>query len=227
MTGTLDSKIEIKFGDQRVQLRGDGSAFLPDEHILLVADLHLGKDASFRFAGVPVPSGINAGTLDLLSKSIESCGSEKVIVLGDMIHDGNSMTPDLVQQFSNWRTIHSNVGLSLVRGNHDRYVDSFPEPWQLKESASMKVGSVDLVHETTIDVDSLAGKFQIGGHWHPVISVGRGADEMRVPCFVATENSLTLPAFGEFKGGMKQRKVRGCTYYPVCDGKIWVDRAVR
>ena len=197
---------------------------LPDEQTLLLADLHLGKDASFRFAGVPVPAGINTATLNLLTDSIRSSGAKKVIVLGDMIHDGNSMTPDLVQQFSDWRTIHKSLELILVRGNHDRYVDSFPESWCLQTFPSITMDSIELVHETINEPKSSSTKYQIGGHWHPVISVGRGADEMRLPCFMVTESSLTLPAFGPFKGGMKQTKSRHRSFYPICDGKIWLEQ---
>ncbi|NBP80976.1 hypothetical protein EBU58_09735, partial [bacterium] len=43
-------------------------AWLPTSRTLLVADLHLGKAASFRHAGLPVPEGSSGGDLQRLER---------------------------------------------------------------------------------------------------------------------------------------------------------------
>ncbi|MCP4082818.1 MAG: hypothetical protein GY743_21535, partial [Planctomycetaceae bacterium] len=63
---------EILLGEVSLHLRADGSLFIPQDSILIVSDLHLGKDAAFRAAGIPVPAGINRDLLRQLTRSVET-----------------------------------------------------------------------------------------------------------------------------------------------------------
>lgn len=199
---------------------------LPNHQTLLVADLHLGKDNSFRAAGIPIPAGINASILSSLSLAIEQAGPRQVIILGDLIHDRHSIDTELIESFAAFASHHADVKMCLVRGNHDRHVDAFPEQWRLSVVTSMRIGDLELLHQTG-RLESSDANHQIGGHWHPVVKVGRGADEMRLPCFVVQAQQMTLPAFGQFKGGMQQAHDSKKTFYPICEGLIWQDSARR
>ena len=75
---------------------------------------------------------------------------------------------------------------------------------------------ISLVHQAP--EGSTAGYF-IEGHWHPVVKIGRGADRVRVRCFFKSLTTLTLPAFGAFKGGMVMNR-RADAVYPLLDGYI-------
>ena len=215
------SELVVDIADHQLTLRGDGAIFLASQRSLLVADLHLGKDASFRAAGVPVPHGMNQQTLESLSKAIEETAAEHVLLLGDLIHDRDSMTEALIDAFSNWRTQHAECKVTLVRGNHDRHVASFPESWRMDVVTQAQLGNLLLLHEVTDETLAEVDAFQVGGHLHPVVSVGRGADQMRVRCFVVDQSHLTLPAFGPFKGGLKQARLPKRKFYPICDGLVW------
>jgi DNA ligase-associated metallophosphoesterase len=231
MPTQLQNEIILEIAGVEVVLRSDATIRLPEFKSLLVADLHLGKDASFRAAGLPVPEGPNQTTFDLLSQAIAATRPEILLLLGDLIHNRDAMTPGLIEQFARWRTNHSNMRCVLVRGNHDRHVKTFPATWQMEEVFEYRLGPFELVHEvaaafsTSLETsgarESQQDNFQIGGHWHPVIHVGRGADRMRLRCFVVGRGHITLPAFGPFKGGLAQRRNPSTTYYPTCDGKIW------
>ncbi len=202
-------------------LRGDGTAWLPDVNALLVADLHLGKDASFRSSGIPVPSGMNSSILQQLTDAIAATNAISVYLLGDLIHDQHSISVELDKAFTAWRDHHSAVNVSLVRGNHDRHVLDFPAAWKLSASLVEQVSDLQLRHKVCDQSLATNSMSQIGGHWHPVVSFGRGADRMRCRCFVVTKRSLTLPAFGAFKGGMLQDRNRGTDFFPIQEGKIW------
>ena len=215
------SDLVVDVADQQLTLRGDGSIFLASQRSLLVADLHLGKDASFRAAGVPVPHGMNQQTLDSLSRAVEETAAEHVFLLGDLIHDRDSMTAALIETFAKWRTQNAECNVTLVRGNHDRHVESFPESWRLDVRADARIENLLLLHEITDETLAAEDCFQVGGHLHPVVSVGRGADQMRVRCFVVDQSHLTLPAFGPFKGGLKQARLPGRCFYPICEGLVW------
>lgn len=213
-------QIELTIDNQALILRSDGSAFLPDTKQLLIADLHLGKDASFRAAGLPVPPGVNAATLKLLTVAIEETAAEEVLILGDLIHNRDSFSDDLDEEFSNWRK-NCDCEVQLILGNHDRHAESFPPGWQMKISKSLSIGKLYLCHEAIEGRTDTAGMIQVGGHWHPLATVGRGADAMRLPCFVVDRWQIILPAFGPFKGGMKQARKSGRQLFPIAQSMIW------
>ncbi len=217
----LPTEISINIRQQEVILRGDGTVFIPDQRALLVADLHLGKDASFRAGGIPVPAGINAATLMALAKSIESTHPETLYLLGDLIHDRDSMSDDLIEDFAFWRAKHRDLLVTLIRGNHDRHVKQFPESWDLKVVREIDIEPFQLRHEVSEASLAASDLVQFGGHWHPVITTGRGADKMRLRCFVVEPRQVTLPAFGGFKGGMNQTRAKARSFYAICEGKIW------
>ena len=193
------SEVEVEAGGERLVLRWDGAVSLPDYGVLLVTDLHLGKDASFRAAGLPVPTGTDQTTLEVLTSSIVDTGARTLIVLGDLIHDRDSLTTDLISRFASWRKSHAEVDMMLVRGNHDRHVDAFPEQWWIETETCIHLEGLELLHETD---DEISGElFQVGGHVHPVVNVGSGADRQRLRCFVVDPHRIIVPAFGPFKGG--------------------------
>ncbi len=222
MDSELSTEIEIPFANTNLLLCGDGCVFIPTSSTLLVADLHLGKDASFRAAGIPVPNSINEATLNLLTESIRRHEAQKLIILGDLIHDRNSLTLELDETFARWRQNLDLISCDLVRGNHDRHVMRFPDEWKLSEHDSITIEQIELVHEIKPSPSNKHEPFQIGGHWHPVVFVGRGADRTRFPCFAVAVNYISLPAFGPFKGGMVQSRSDLLACFPISEGKIWL-----
>lgn len=224
MASTTTNEIEIDVLGECLTLRGDGTIYVAAWDALLVADLHLGKDASFRAGGVPVPEGMNADTLKLLSKAIEKTSASRVFLLGDLIHDRDSMTDELVEAFSAWRRRHADCQFVLVRGNHDRHVQEFPDSWKLEITVLIEKAPFHLQHEVSPTTLASNPAFQIGGHWHPVVTVGLGADRIRLPCFVVEDRQITLPAFGPFKGGLKQHRGGAKKFYAIGDGMIWAVR---
>lgn len=217
-------EIELAIGEQKLILRGDGTALISSQRQLLVADLHLGKDASFRACGIPVPAGINESTLRSLDAAIESTDAGSVFVLGDLIHNRDSMSDELIEQFAAWRSKHANVTVNLIRGNHDRHVAKFPDSWNLRISETETIDKLLLCHETDsleLPESETAGRIQIGGHLHPVASVGRGADSFRLPCFVIDQHRIILPAFGAFKGGLKQQRRPSRRLFAIAESMIW------
>ena len=111
--------MQIVVGGQALTLLPDKAAFLPRQHILLVADAHIGKAQSFRALGVPVPEGATHDTLARLSTLIERLQVQRVIFLGDFLHSAHAHRRSTQAALSTWRARHAAIGLTLVRGNHD------------------------------------------------------------------------------------------------------------
>jgi DNA ligase-associated metallophosphoesterase len=198
----------VQVAGHEAELRSDGTIWLAEHQTLLLADLHLGKDASFRAAGIPVPARISEATLDLLSVAVKDTSPRQIVILGDLIHDRKSLSPPVVQLFADWRRQHADLAIHLVRGNHDRHVRNFPDNWHLTISALRQLGPFLLCHKTFPDGDHPGPSVRVGGHWHPVVHVGGSADRLRLRCFVVDPFQITLPAFGPFKGGLPQTRGR-------------------
>src|SRR5688500_5232500 len=110
----------IAVGGHTLTLLPQKAAFLDDYRTLLIADAHIGKAASFRSFGVPVPRGTTTENLTLLSALVEATGAVRIVFLGDFLHSRRSQAPATLAAVARWRERHADLALTLVRGNHDR-----------------------------------------------------------------------------------------------------------
>ncbi|HEY1059244.1 MAG TPA: ligase-associated DNA damage response endonuclease PdeM [Limnobacter sp.] len=175
------------------------SVYVPAHHALLVADVHLGKAATFRSLGVPVPAGTTLGNLQKLSDAIAQFNPQHLYILGDLFHAKAALNPALLAEFHHWRVQHANLELHLIVGNHDSKAGMPPTRLNIQLHAEPHaLGGFALCHHP----QTVGGAFSIAGHVHPVCRIqGKGRDTARLPCFLQTANSLQMPAFGEFTGG--------------------------
>lgn len=196
MTGG-EGRLELRLGNTRAVLCADGTVCLPDERILLVADLHLGKGSSFRARRVPVPTGASAATLEKLSRALDRECPGSVIILGDLWHARDGCTPDVVAEFESWMSDYDEVEFKLVIGNHDRN-SGLPRLAGLEMEDSVRFGDLVFQHEPGLSLD---GAHVVAGHLHPGCVVqGRGRQSFRLPCFWSRPGVTVLPAFGEMTG---------------------------
>ncbi|MEC9233813.1 MAG: ligase-associated DNA damage response endonuclease PdeM [Planctomycetota bacterium] len=177
--------------DRALRVRASGA--------VLVADLHLGKGASFRRRGVPVPEAVTEGDLRRLERLVAGTGTTRLVVLGDLVHDEQAMKPRTLEQFTRWRADHPGLRVQLVPGNHDRHAGDLKTLGVEVLPPRHRHGGLDLVHAPADD----ASRPTLGGHVHPCVrlAVPRGGDRLRTPCFWFRGNVGLLPAFGSFTGG--------------------------
>lgn len=185
---------------------------------LVVADAHLGKAATFRARGVPVPEGTTQANLARLSALIEATQPRRLVFLGDLLHAREAHRAETMRQIAHWRAGHAPLPMTLVEGNHDRHAGAPPpaldielveEPWTVQ-------GIAFCHHPQTI-----AKAAVVAGHLHPCVRLYGAANEaLRLPCFWQRPNLLTLPAFGEFTGGAPIRREHGDRVLAVADGRL-------
>jgi uncharacterized protein len=185
-----------------LQLLPERAAFAPAANTLFVADLHLGKAATFRALGAPAPTGVSEETLRRLAELIETIEPEHVAVLGDFTHARAAMTRGLFASLCAWRARWSSLAFTIVLGNHDRGAEqAYSECGFSCVQAPAVLGGVECRHHPIDGADG-AGPLALAGHLHPVVRLnGPGRDSLRTPCFVVGERQIVLPAFGEFVGG--------------------------
>ncbi|HYS47817.1 MAG TPA: phosphoesterase, partial [Xanthobacteraceae bacterium] len=67
----------------------DGALYWPEQHLLVVADLHLEKGSSYAVRGVLLPPYDTAATLAALARVVVRYRPRIVVALGDSFHDGD------------------------------------------------------------------------------------------------------------------------------------------
>ncbi|MFY0254710.1 ligase-associated DNA damage response endonuclease PdeM [Chitinophaga sp. 30R24] len=184
------------FQGQHWHLLPERAIYWEEEKALILSDLHLGKAAHFRKAGIAVPAGIIQDDLFRLQQLITFYLPERIIVVGDMFH---SRENNEVQYFQLWRQQFSNITIDLVKGNHDILADAIYEQLQINVHPSLTLRSIHFIHEPC--EDSNGYQYTFSGHLHPAfVMAGAGKQRLRLPCFYFGRYCGILPAFGHFTG---------------------------
>ncbi len=172
--------------------------YWPARKMLVIADVHFGKAASFRARGVPVPRGTTTENLEALDALMESHDTAQIVFLGDFLHAKPAHGPHTLDAMLAWRRRHCSVRLTLVRGNHDARAGD-PDAALGIEVADEPhtVGAFSFCHHPDIAADG----YVLAGHVHPVYVLSSRTDSLRLPCFLAGASRMILPSFGAFTGG--------------------------
>jgi DNA ligase-associated metallophosphoesterase len=209
-------KIELK--GQTFQLLPERAMYWEEQNSLIVADLHLGKAASFRANGIVVPPGITADDFARLRRLIQETGSKKLFVLGDFFHASAGITDKITSQFNEWRESIKDVEIILLKGNHDSKVikTSLQSKFDKIEN-ELKVANIILKHSPEHDKDG----YVLSGHIHPSVKVkGTGKSGKRLPCFYFRDDYAILPAFGTFTGTAKLTPKKGDRVFVIADEEV-------
>ena len=211
--------IHLDLAGEPVRLLPERALFWPGGCALVVADLHWGKAAAFRSAGIPIPGGATRRDLDRLDSAIARTGARRLIVLGDLFHAraGRVATRTLAHLRS-WRGEREALEIQLVRGNHDRHAGDPP--------ADLRVNCLNapaFLPPFVLRHEPVAGDtgYTLAGHVHPgVVLTGRGLFRERLPCFVVGDRMALLPAFGSFTGLGILSPDEGQRVFVVAEGEV-------
>lgn len=215
----------VEGGGQRVTIEGEHLHLLPERvvfreerRMLLVADTHWGKAASFRAGGIPVPGGTTVGGLARLQGALARTGAREVVFLGDFLHARSGRAPATLAALAEWRSRHPDLELHLVRGNHDRGAGDPPASLRIRcVDGPVRVGPFLLSHHPFSPADGWC----VAGHIHPVVRlVGPARERQRLPCFWIGRRALVLPAFGEFTGGAEVAPLPGDRVFVVAERTV-------
>lgn len=170
-----------------------GAVFWTTREILLIADVHLGKVAHFRKAGMAVP---HESALENFHRFdwVESQFKPKIIVfLGDLFH---SELNNEWLHFKNW-VAGNRAKIILIAGNHDIIGPEMYEQIGVHVFDEMTLGDFLFTHHPK----ERQRVFNFCGHIHPAVRLrGKGKQWLTLPCFFHKPHQLILPAFGHFTG---------------------------
>jgi DNA ligase-associated metallophosphoesterase len=185
--------------------------FWENQQTLILSDMHIGKTAHFRKAGIAVPQQVFQEDLHRLFQQIHFFSPQRIIVTGDLFHSEANLEHDW---FSNWRRELDGIDFILVKGNHeilrnDVYRNLGIEIVDKELEIAPFFFSHDLVEE------KLDG-FSFVGHTHPGIHIqGKGKQSFVFPCFYFTSDFCILPAFSKFTGKHVVDLQKGETAYAI------------
>jgi len=204
-----DSALPFTLAGEEVAALAERALLWPAERTLFVADVHFGKDATFRQALRFVPPGTTSDDLSRLATLTQRHQVRRLVILGDVFHSehsGEEMTLGEIERFR--PQLPREVW--MVPGNHDRRALGLAE--QLDFSCLAEgdpLGPWSLRHHPAASRNTRRG-YVLCGHLHPCAGVrGAARQSLRLPCFWAGKSQCVLPAFGGFTGGSFVRPREG------------------
>jgi len=199
-----------------VQILPEKAILIPEFGLLVISDVHLGKDVHFRNSGIPVPPQVGDRIFTDLNILLSKYTFHTVLFLGDLFHSVKNSSFDT---FASWIDTWSNsVSFKLVLGNHDIYhVDDY-RVIGLESMPHFKAGSILFEHQPGEVHNDF---YHISGHIHPAVRLrGKGKQSLKLPCFWFSRQFAVLPAFGHFTGTFIIEPAKSDRIYVVADGLV-------
>lgn len=208
-----------------VEIQGEPLTLLPERALLwrrtatlVAADVHLGKAASFRAAGIPLPGGTTTETLSRLTAAIGKTEAKRLLLLGDFFHAKSGRASRTLAAIASWRDRHEDLEIVLVRGNHDLGAGDPPAEWGFAccDEPCLEPPFA-FRHHPEEDPEG----YVLAGHIHPAVTLaGRARQREKLPCFLFGDRVGLLPAFGDFTGGATVRPQREDRVYAVAGDEV-------
>jgi uncharacterized protein len=195
----------VHLGGAQLLLDPGGTLAWPEEHMLVVADLHLEKASHFAVRGNLLPPVDTGLTLERLARAMRHYAPRVVVALGDSFHDAAGASRLSERDAARIEVLARQAEFVWVAGNHD------PAPQDLPGLAvtELAVGGIVFRH-----APQHGARHEICGHLHPKARVPARGTSVTRPCFVADGNRIVLPAFGEFTGGLDVRHPEIAACFP-------------
>jgi DNA ligase-associated metallophosphoesterase len=173
-----------------------GALWWPDEALLCVSDLHLGKSERVaRRGGALLPPYETAETLDRLAGDIARHAPRAVICLGDSFDDGACAGALAPEDAGRLAALMAGRDWIWIAGNHD----PAPLPVAGRHLAELTRGPLAFRHVARPGT----APGEISGHWHPKARVALRGRTVSRPCFLTDGARMILPAYGAYTGGLR------------------------
>lgn len=191
--------IDFFFKQQTLLLLPQKAIYWKDQQTLIIADVHLGKTAHFRKAGIAIPNVLATKDLEVLSALIDEHQPKTLIFLGDLFHsDKNSGW----NWFALWREKYAETKMILIKGNHDIIREENFTNLNIEVRDEMLLNPFRLAHHPLKKEETAYQEaYTLCGHIHPGVHLrGKGRDAVTISCFSFGLFQAILPSFGKFTG---------------------------
>ena len=182
----------------------DRAAYFEVPDVLVLADLHVGRDES---SAVALPIGEREDLHERLASLLERFEPETVVVAGDVVHTFDGVSARSLKTLDRLTETcrDADATLELVAGNHD---SALPAAWDGIVHDEYVVGEDTRTPRAVIchghEPPRRSGDRYVFGHVHPTIEI----EGDRRPCFLYGNETyragdvLCLPAFTRLAPGV-------------------------
>ena len=189
------SGYEFSLAGVKLLATPSGALYLPEDGIVVVSDLHLGKaNRIARREGRLTPPYETKETPTRLADVLTQFSPRVVICLGDSFDDLEALDALNDEDHQTLAVMMSGRRWIWIEGNHD----AGPVNIGGTHLAEFEMGPLHFRH---IAIAGASG--EVSGHYHPKSSVKLKAGTLSRPCFLLDENRIILPAFGSYTGGLR------------------------
>lgn len=186
---------DIPLAGAALKALGSGALYWPDQDLLCVSDLHLGKSERIaRRGGANLPPYETRDTLTRLASDLEATGARTVICLGDSFDD-LSAARALPEEERLWITrLQAGRRWVWIEGNHD------PGPIEFGGTHLAELPRAPLVFRHIAKPGSSG---EISGHYHPKATLHTQGRAITRAAFLIDSDRLIMPAYGTYTGGLR------------------------
>jgi len=185
--------INITWKNTQLNLRPDGSIWIPEWSTWVLSDVHFGKITHFRKHGISLPSKAMHANRQRIEKGMKLMNPGRVIFTGDLFHSTANSEMSIVRELIR---DYPKTEFILTAGNHDRFTTHEIEKLGIEVVETYTIESCRFEHEKS----EFSGS--VSGHIHPVVMLsGKGRQKLRLKSFIVHSDYIVLPAFGSFTGG--------------------------
>ncbi len=185
----------FSFAGSHLAALPSGALYWPEEKLLCVSDLHLGKSERMARRGGPILPPYEAReTLAKLADDIQTTAPKTVICLGDSFDDLAAMRALEDEARTQILALMAGRRWIWIEGNHD----AGPVDLGGTHLEAVTIGPLTFRHIAT-----KAGVAEISGHYHPKARVALRGRSLSRPCFLVDQARLILPAYGTYTGGLR------------------------
>lgn len=183
----------------------DRAVYLPATETLVLADLHLGREA---VSNVAAPLGERSDLLDRVATLRSTFEPTTVVFAGDLLHSFSTVPDGVEGTVEALYTACVDDGLDVVaiEGNHDQQLETV-WPTSIESAVTLDDGTV-VCHGH--EEPELSGKRYLIGHDHPAITI----EGVKRPCLCVDPTGyreselVVLPAFTRLAGGVELNRLR-------------------
>lgn len=185
----------FSFRDTALTALESGALWWPDESLLSVSDLHLGRSERYaRLGRGTLPPYETQDTLTRLAEDLKRTQATTVICLGDSFDD-YAAAHSLAGEHRLWiARLQAGRRWYWIEGNHD------PGPVEIAGShvAELTVSNLTFRHIARPEATG-----EISGHYHPKARVRLRGRTLTRPAFLVDDTRIIQPAYGTYTGGLR------------------------
>ena len=210
---------QLTLHGQELHLHPLRAIWWPAQSALLLSDLHLGKGAHFRKAGIAVPLAVADQNFANLNELIAAFRPQRMLFLGDLFHSDHNHIWNTFRDFTH---AHPEVSFELIPGNHDILpAAAYAETRLVLRPEVYVVENFALSHHPLTAEERPPGTYNIYGHIHPGVRLFDAAGNgMKLPAFFFGQHGGILPAFGTFTGCVDVKARKGDQVYVLAEGTV-------